>query len=999
MKKYLPISLALVFFLSLGFSYVSPASAQSPRRFYDWSTTLEAPKEEKVLGTQTFGQVSTDSAVPASPAAIPVDSGGILQFNRYLIGGGLTPDNPFHFIKSFQENIQLTFTFDVQKKNQMRLAIAGERLDEAKKLSDEGKVAGLSSASSSYRQNMQAVAADLQSLKDKNQNIDDLVKTVEVETAKHNVVLEKVQAAVPDEAKDALEKAIEASEENIDKVADLTNRPAVPPDVVDRITALKAQGLLTEEEAAKLIGAKTRSEARGELRKYVKEGIVPEADFLRMNENVKAYYPDDFYQIHEVKRFYALKKLEQEKPDEATLARIQEFAKTYKPGEAVPPDVRKYWGPIIQLDEIQTTLRPDLISKDLFKNNAEDYKKFNEIIERYKPRPEDLAFLSSFMSKNNANVYTLPPEYQRMYNMNQTYGAQCGSGQKWFRSGDGMGYCAPADFSQDNFIPPNPTPPPTGCRGNIVSVKSQGGICSAFPSDCVPSGWTKVESCVITPGEEVGIKNTEKPRLKTNCPSNAHFVPVPFDPSGGYCVPNYTPTGEEYSKTGINEAPCPTGYHRNYAGGACLADMVYTNYNTGGGSGGYNLPPLTVNPGNYPNPYYSSQGKCGGGSRWVPEPINPAGGYCVQDNYQQSGPGPMNYQGGYSVSPESQEAACKAGGGVCVSWVNGACGCERSGSSSGSASYCKPPDRGCEAGKWWDGGSCACRDNSNYPSACSEPSGGCGSGKYWDRGTCTCATPCPAGSAWNGNTCMKNTYTGGSGGGSSCQPPQTGCPGGWFDYGSCGCKTSSSGGGYTGGSGNYTSNYTSGGCQPPSSGCPGGWYDYGSCSCRTSSSGGGYSGSGSSGGGSYPSGSSSCQPPSSGCPGGWFDWGSCSCKTSSSGSTGSGSSGGSYTPPSGYGTCGSGQYWNGSACASSSGSSGSGGSYTPPSGGSQPAPTSPPQQQQQSQPAPTSPPASNPPPAEQPPAQTNPPPAENPPPAPPAENPPPAPPAEQPPPG
>lgn len=928
MKKFLIILFAvLVYFLSLGAFSVS---AQSPRRFYDWSTTLEAPKEKSVLGTQT----GTSSASVSAPTAAATRPAGIMQFNRYIIGGGLTPDNPFHFIKIFQENIQLAFTPDPQKKDELRLIIAGERLDETKKLLDSGRLAAIASTSEAYRRNMLAVAADLTNLKNKNQNIEALVKTVELETAKHNVVLEKVQAALPDNAKGPVKQAIEASEINIDKVADLTGKPAVPPDVVDRITALKAQGLLTEEEAAKLIGPKTRGEARAELRKYVQEGIVPESDFLRLNENVKTYFPEDFYQIHEVKRFYTLKKLEKEKPDETTLTRIQEFAKTYKPGEVVPADVRKYWGPIIQLDEIQSTLRPDLISPDLFKNNQEDYKKFSEIVERYKPRPEDLAFLTNFIAKNNAPVSTLPPEYQRMYKLAEVYGAQCGAGQKWYRSKNtGSGYCAPEGFNQnDLLIPLNPTPPPTGCQGNIVSVKSQGGICSAYPSDCIPSGWTKVDSCVTTPGEPVGLKNSETPerfRKKISCPSNAHFVPVPYDPSGGYCVPNYTPTGDEYAKTtGGPESACPTGYHRNYPSGPCLPDVVYTGYNTGGG-GGYSLPPLTQNPGNYPNPYYSTQNRCGPGSRWVPEPINPAGGYCISDNYQSGSAGGVNNFSIGGVSREEQEKTCRASGGTCVSFVNGACGCERPG---GSASSCRPPDRGCEAGKWWDSGSCSCRDNSSYPSACAEPSGGCGSGKYWDRGTCTCAVSCQAGYAWNGRECMKNSssYTTGGGGGSSCQPPSTGCssnPGGpsyYWDYGSCSCKPSSG----SGGGGGYTGGQSGGGCQPPSSGCPGGWFDYGSCSCK-------------------PSGSSY---------------------------SGGGNSGSNNNPPSGYGSCGSGQYWNGSACVSSN-------------QGSQPSPSSAPQQG--SQPAPSSPPA-NPPPPEQPsPPQNNPPP-QNPPP-PPAENTPPPP--------
>ncbi len=1006
MKKFLLLLVFAAALLSFG---VSPVSAQSPRRFYDWSSTLETQNEGKVLGTQSFGQVATDSAKEATGTAdtsvnstqnsivnetanatvspTPVQASGFLQFNRYLIGGNISADNPFHFIKTLQENVQLTFTFDSKKKDEMRLSIAGERLDEAQKMVAGGKLSGYDGAANSYRQNMLAVAADLENLKNKNQNIDDLVKTVELETAKHNVVLENVQASVPDEAKAGLAKAIEASEVNIDKVADLTNKPAVPPDVVTRITALKAQGLLTEEEAAKLINSKTRTEARGELRKYVNEGVIPTSDFIRMNENVKAYFPQDFYQIHEVKRFYTMKKLEQDKPDDATLGRIQEFAKTYKAGEIVPPDIRKYWGPIVQLDEIQSTLRPDLIDPKLFKNNSDDYKKFNEIVERYKPRPEDVAFLQNYMAKNNSNVSTLPPEYQRMYNMGQTYGAACGSGQKWFKyTNSEGGYCASEGYSgpQDYLPTPNSGFANSNCRGNIVSVKSPGGICSAFPSDCVPSGWTKVDSCVATPGEAIGTKNTETPdrfKAKISCPSNAHFVPVPFDPAGGYCVGNYTPTGEEYArdaKAGNADAYCPTGYHRNYPGGPCLADLSYGSQYSGQGSnnpgGGYYLPPLSTNPGNYPNPYYQQGAKCGGGTHWVPEPINPSGGYCAPDNYQQNYGNPSPFSGG-SGSRESQEATCKAGGGVCVSWVNGACGCERYSNPNPS---CKPPDRGCEGGKWWDQAACACRENGSYPSGCTYPAGGCATGKYWDNYSCACRDNGTSPTNYGGGG-MNPQSADPTGGCKNYSPGMCGGSGGWFDFSSCSCKTSSSAGsGSTGGS--YTGG--SSGCKPPSSGCPGGWYDYGSCSCKTS---------GSTSGGNY-SGGSSCQPPSGGCgSNSWYDSGSCSCKSSSS-------TGNYSPPPSGYGSCSGGQYWNGSSCVSSGGSSGSsGGSYTP-SGGDykqqeykkeeykQPTEYKPPENkppenkpQESKQPEENKPPENNPPP-NNPPPQNNPPPAENPPP-------------------
>ncbi|MBI3619971.1 hypothetical protein HY214_02395 [Candidatus Roizmanbacteria bacterium] len=866
MRRYSVVVVGLViFFLWL----VPPAFAQSPRRFYDWSTTLEL-ENQKVLGLSVSARETGKESTPSS-------SQNFLQFNRYLIFGNLTPDNPFHFLKTVQEEIQLATTFNAQDKEKLKVNIAGERLDEAQKMAKKGDSRAIQAAAQGYEQTMSTVATEIEKMKKNKQNVDDLIKLVDVETAKHTVALEKVAVLAPQQAKQAVLKAVSSSESSSDKLADLTNRPALPTDMVDRLSALKAQGLLTEEEVSKIIALKTRTEAREELKKFVQGGIMPEADFLRMDENVKNYFPKDFYEIHEIKRFYTLKQLEEEKPSETTLKKVQEFAKTYKPGDTVPPDIRRYWGPIVHLEEIQTTFRPDLISSDLFQNNQDDQKKFSEIVERLKPRPQDLAFLGNYLSKNKTSVDDLPPEYQRMYNLGNVYGAACGTGQKWFKSLNGSGsdstggYCAPENFKPDlSPQPPNINSNPVNCTGNIVSAKSsQTGACSAYPADCLPTGWTVVNSCInnTTPTTFQGGP------AKINCSSNTHFVSVPYDPSGGYCIPNYTPIYEQRDDRGnLADFACPVGYHRNYQGGGCLPDTT-TNFLTGP------LPPISINPGPYPQPFYPPVQRCSSGQHWVPEPISPQGGYCAGDSYNYSqtgggcpsdqyfGPGGIctpreksseawkcsqsgkfwdgkdckdsapnagsvscptgqtyesfnrsctsggsggvpNSQmgncrtpgecydwckanpgkcsgfnanssrpGDYSPSRESQEAACRAGGGVCVSWSNGACGCERSSqqwSGNTDNTSCRPPDRGCEAGKWWDQGSCACRDNYSYPSACTPPSSGCQAGYSWDQGTCACRPPCGSGTSWNGSYCI-NSNTPPTGGTTS--PPS--------GYGSC----------------------------------------------------------------------------------------------------------------------------------------------------------------------------------------------------------------------
>ncbi len=672
--------LVIIFFFAAS---IRPVLASAPVRYYDWSVTTQT--SPRVLGE-------------ATPSASVQN---FIQFDRYLIGGNLTPDNPFYFIKGLQEGMQFALAFDPKTKEKLRLELAGERLGEMQIMAEKGNTGAVKNAAKSYQQTMEGAT----------QNLKNSTPETETEMAKHQVVLGEVAAKVPNAAEDAVRKAMQASEKSSDMLADLSGRPAIPPDVVDRITALKAQGLLTAEEANKLISFKTRVEARQELRKYTDSGILPAADLLRMNEQMKTSFPQDFYKIHEMERFEEMKKLEGQKLDSNTQKKVQEFAKTYKPGEMVPADIRPYWAPLVRLEEMQNTFRPDLIDPNLFKNNPDDAKKFQEIVERYKPRQEDVDFVKKYMDKNKTAADQLPPEYQRMYNLSQAYGVQT-------------------------------TQPPV----------------------------------------------TNESGQKVSCPTNAHYT-------NGYCIPNYTPRGES--------AYCPGGYHRNYQDGPCLPD----NY-----SGGY-LPPLTTTPGNYPSPYYPPTTQCGSNSHWVPEPINPRGGYCAPDNYQpptitnsyppnpsmgncttpqscydwckanpgkcggfdQNSPRPSENNASGTPSREAQEAACKAGGGTCVSWVNGACGCER----PGGTVRCQAPSSGCGSNKWWDQNSCACRENGSYPSACTYPQDGCGSGNYWDSGSCSCrqsnsATPAPTYSNrssqeatcqsgggtcnWSGDTCQCQGY-------------------------------------------------------------------------------------------------------------------------------------------------------------------------------------------------------------------------------------------------
>jgi len=794
-KILLASVIGLVAYLALT---VSSVSAQTTARFYDWSSTVDT-RDSKVLGITVFAQEASGSA----NVETTVDS--FKQYNRYLLGANLTPGSFFYFIKPFQENLVLTFTTDPKQKESLRLEIAGERLEEMQKLVSSANAGAINNAVNNYKSSMESATSGLNQLQQQNTSgLDVLIKEVEQETAKHNIVLEEAAVKAPEGAKDEMQGAIEAAWKSTDLAADLSGRVAVPPDVVDRLKALQSQGLLSDEEVTKIVSVKTRTEAREELKKFVKEGVVSGADFSRMNENVKAFFPDEFYKIHETKRFLEMQKLEQQKPDDSTLAKIQDFAKTYKQGDSVPSPLRRYWVSVVRLEELQNTLRPDLIDATLFRNDSSEAKKFTEVVERFKPRPEDIAYVSDFIQKNNADVSSLPPEYQRMYNLAKQYGAQCGAGQHWQSEGQGGGFCLPDGSNIDTSSFRN-LPAGKSCNGLAISAKGPTGACGSYTSDCVPPGWSIVSSCVQTP-TSTAEGSTGSGKIIT-CPSNAHFVSVPYDPNGGYCIPNYTRVGND-STTGLTDSACPAGYHRSYSGGPCIPD-----YNSSSGnSGSFNsaLSPITSTPG---GAYYTGSGQCGQGANWVPEPINPRGGYCAPSSYQGNDSG-SNNNANSGPSRESQEAACRAGGGICRSWVNGACGCERPNSgttntypnpntntntnptpvsgSSGVSPSRESQEAACRAGggicRSWVNGACGCeRPNSGTTGGNTPPSGygSCGAGLYWNGSGCTSSTSnqtsgsggtndspeaaCgrAAGCSWNGSSCNCS-----SGGGSTSPSPE-----------------------------------------------------------------------------------------------------------------------------------------------------------------------------------------------------------------------------------
>src|SRR3990167_4466875 len=250
------------------------AQAYNPRPFYDWGPYyLES--RPSVLGLAAYAQEATATAVIAEPTF-------------------LQPDNPFYFVKGFGETFRLAFTFDPVKKEEVRLDLAEERLAEAQALLNKDKAELAQRFFDRYQETLETATENLKVLEEAGATIEDLAKKIEAQVATHQTVLERLLASVPDAAKEGIQKAIEASQNGLDRSADALGRPVIPNELLERFQSLKAQGVLSEEESQRLTAHQSRETLRKDLRSFLEQGIFPEADFKKLDEGQRNFFPQEF---------------------------------------------------------------------------------------------------------------------------------------------------------------------------------------------------------------------------------------------------------------------------------------------------------------------------------------------------------------------------------------------------------------------------------------------------------------------------------------------------------------------------------------------------------------------------------------------------------------------------------------------------------------------------------------------------------------------------------
>lgn len=131
---------------------------------------------------------------------------------------GLTPDSPLYFLDTVSESVGMVFAFSDEAKTKRATMIAGEKIAEIKAMVEKGDEVAARKASDRYESVMASAAQDLAQAAQSKDGFDaalaDLVATA---TSHHLTVLAEVYDRVPEQAKDAIQRVMEKSEQRAEE--------------------------------------------------------------------------------------------------------------------------------------------------------------------------------------------------------------------------------------------------------------------------------------------------------------------------------------------------------------------------------------------------------------------------------------------------------------------------------------------------------------------------------------------------------------------------------------------------------------------------------------------------------------------------------------------------------------------------------------------------------------------------------------------------------------
>lgn len=136
----------------------------------------------------------------------------LAQENEELPDPGITPDSIFYGLDRAFERLQLILAFNHTEKAKLHLKFASERIAEVKVMINKKKEKHVNKTLEDYEEELNKTNEEVEKARGIGQNVSNIVKQINVSTEKHIAVLNLVLEKVPEQAKPAIQRAINNSE-------------------------------------------------------------------------------------------------------------------------------------------------------------------------------------------------------------------------------------------------------------------------------------------------------------------------------------------------------------------------------------------------------------------------------------------------------------------------------------------------------------------------------------------------------------------------------------------------------------------------------------------------------------------------------------------------------------------------------------------------------------------------------------------------------------------
>lgn len=163
---------------------------------------------------------------------------------------GIKPSSIFYFLDIVSEKIDLFFTFSTEKKVEKALLYADERLAEIETVGLENKPEAVEKATKQYQSNIELATIKAKELED--EKAEKLLTTISESVSKHQNTLTEVYNKAPDNAKAAVEKALETSIKGYEQaLAQVTKLQSEVGELKKRLAELERETAGAEETEVK----------------------------------------------------------------------------------------------------------------------------------------------------------------------------------------------------------------------------------------------------------------------------------------------------------------------------------------------------------------------------------------------------------------------------------------------------------------------------------------------------------------------------------------------------------------------------------------------------------------------------------------------------------------------------------------------------------------------------------------------------------------------------